>query len=105
MAASPAEAVNTIIELLGDIQRIRDEAVEQGTLDAQKAMKFADSIAKLTASLDKVGGIKHQVPTMYHMLEQLVRFIRLHYADLLTKDFLEAIRDFKNHLRRELASA
>lgn len=103
-AASPAEAVNTIIGLLGDIQRIRDEAIEDGKLDSQMAMKLADSIAKLTASLDKVGGIKHQVPTMYHMLEQLVRFVRMNYADLLTKDFLEAVRDFKNHLRRELAS-
>ena len=104
-AASPAEAVNTIIGLLGDIQRIRDEAIEDGKLDTQMAMKLADPIAKLTASLDKVGGIKHQVPTMYHMLEQFIRFVRMHYAELHNKALLDAILDFKNHLRRELAGS
>lgn len=65
--------------------------------------KDADALAKLQRSLEKITQPRHQVPVMYEMLESFVTFMQKQYPHLINKDLLNAVRDFKNELRKRLA--
>jgi len=66
--------------------------------------KTADALAKLQAAMNRISEPKYQLPTMYHMLTQLINFLAVNYPGLLTPEIKTALQDFKNHLRGELLS-
>lgn len=92
-ANSPARIAEDVRDL---IEELRTSGVDP--------VKKADSLAKLTASLTKLTRPEHQLPAMYHVLEELVKFTRRHYPDLFSKALLEMVRDFKNVLRQRVES-
>lgn len=68
--------------------------------------KTADQLVKLQVSMEKLTAPKYQVPVMFYMLEELLKYVRKHHHKFLkdNQNFLEIIRDFKNHLRAKLES-
>jgi hypothetical protein len=64
--------------------------------------KQADALAKTQKVLEKIVDKKFQVPMMYELLKKLIEFLKLHYSDQVTAELLNAIRHFKNELRKKL---
>jgi hypothetical protein len=92
-ANAPARIAEDVRELIEELRKAEVDPV-----------KKADSLAKLTSSLTKLTRPEHQLPAMYHVLEELVKFTRRHYPDLFSKALLEMVRDFKNVLRQRVES-
>lgn len=72
-------------------------------LNAKKfGTKQADALAKMHKALLQIGEPKHQVPIMYTLLTEFVTFLkRSEYQKLLTKEFLDAVRDFRTEIRKK----
>jgi hypothetical protein len=64
--------------------------------------KDADALAKLQSSLNKIVDRKFQIPVMFDMLENLVRFARNRHPKVCDDDFIIMIREFKNDLYARL---
>ena len=79
------------------LRRIRD-LFDEGLSNE----KTADALAKYQASLAKLTEPKFQLPTMYYMLTEMLKFFRLNYPKIVNKKFLSALQDFKNHLRKTI---
>jgi len=62
----------------------------------------ADKLVKLTKSLERLADPKYHIPIMYEFLTDLIDFLRQHFPDMVTDEFLAAMRDFKNLLRLRL---
>lgn len=90
---------NSPARIAADVQDLIEQLRADRGLDP---VKKADALAKLTASLTKLTRPEHQLPAMYHMLEELVKHVRRHYPALFSKELLEMVRDFKNVLRQRV---
>lgn len=66
--------------------------------------KNADQLVKLQSSLEKIARVDNQIPVMYHMLQDYILFSKRHYSGIVTDDFLESIRAYKNHIRSRLTN-
>ena len=66
--------------------------------------KSADQLAKLHSTLQKVLEPRYQIPTMYHMLSEMLKFFSAHYPQIVDKNFKFAVQDFKNHLRASITN-
>ena len=64
--------------------------------------RFADALYKMQMSLEKLTDPALQIPTMYHMLQDFVLFTQKHNKNLVSKDFIENVQAFKNHIRGRL---
>jgi len=64
--------------------------------------KLGDLLAKTQKSLEKLTDPVYQVPVMYQMLQDLILHAKKNYPDIVTEDFLECIRSFKNSIRSRL---
>lgn len=62
----------------------------------------ADAIAKLQKNLEKITDARYQVPVMYQLMTDFVSFTRQNYPKLITKEFTEAVRDFRTEIRKKL---
>ena len=86
--ASPASLVRDVAELLKEVKASTDAPG-----------KKADSYAKLAAALDRMARPEMQLPTMYHVLEEYLRYTKKQAPKMFDRDLVMHIRAFKNHLR------
>lgn len=87
-AASPASLIRDVAQLLQEVRDSKDTPA-----------KKADAISKLAAAVDKLSRPEMQLPAMYHVLEELLRYVKKHAPDLFGRPLVLLIRQFKNHLR------
>jgi len=64
--------------------------------------KSADALAKLQKTLEKIVDIRYQIPIMYQLLTDLVEFLQANHKKLISVQLIDAIRDFRNEIRRRL---
>ena len=81
--------------LLRDVAALIDDVRSSDAIPTKKA----DALSKLASVVDKLSRPEMQLPVMYHVLEELARFVKKHQPDLFDRDFLLLLRQFKNHLR------
>lgn len=62
----------------------------------------ADAIAKLQKNLEKITDARYQVPVMYQLMTDFVNHTRQNFPKLITKEFAEAVRDFRTEIRKKL---
>ena len=86
--ASPAGFLRDVAEL---VQQVKD--------GDDPAVKKADSYAKLAAAVEKLSRPEMQLPAMYHVLEEFVRWTKHAAPAAFDQAFLLRVRAFKNHLR------
>jgi hypothetical protein len=89
---SPKSLANKILQRINEI------------MNEDWTDKTADQLVKLQSSLEKLTSAKYQVPVMYYMLSEYVDYMRKYHKKMVSKKFLETIRDFKNYLRSRLES-
>lgn len=77
-------------------QRIYEELT-----DPNWSNKNSDSLAKLQVQFAKITDPARQIPVMYSFLTQLVQYMKKYHPDLVTKELLQAVTDFKNLKRNE----
>ncbi len=65
-------------------------------------VKEADALAKLRVALEKITDKRYQIPMMFELLTDLIKFLRKHYPELANEKFINAIRHFKNELKERL---
>lgn len=58
--------------------------------------KDADALSKLHKAMQDILDDKYQLPMMFQVLGDLIGFLKLHYGELVTEQFVNAIRHFKN---------
>ena len=56
----------------------------------------ADALAKYLNSLTKISSQKSQIPAMFSMLEEFLKFIQKTKPDLLTPGLIQISKDFKD---------
>lgn len=95
-------AANSPARLADDVRALIEDLRRDTSMDA---VKKADALSKLTASLTKLTRPEHQLPAMYHVLEELVRFVKREAPEFFTKPFLLVVRAFKDHLRARVEGA
>lgn len=87
----------------GQVQKILLRINKLLTEDISRfTTKDADAIAKLQKTMERIVDKKFQIPMMFELLTKLIEFLMKHYAEIVTHDFLNAIRHFKNELRERL---
>lgn len=64
--------------------------------------KFADAIYKLNSTMQRLVDKDFQVPMFYHFAEQFVKYCKEHHSEVVTQEFIDAVRAFKNHVRARL---
>jgi hypothetical protein len=84
------------VKILDNIQKLLNNE-NFGTKDA-------DALAKLQKSMQKITDPKYQIPVMYSMLTDQMKFFQKHYPQIVNKDLVDAIRHFKNELGKRLSS-
>jgi hypothetical protein len=62
----------------------------------------ADALAKTQKTLEKLVDKKFQIPMMFELLRLLVEFLKMHYPEFITPEFLNALRHFKNDKKKKL---
>jgi hypothetical protein len=62
----------------------------------------ADALAKTQKTLEKLVDKKFQIPMMYELLKNQIDFFKLHYPDILTPEYLNAVRHYKNETKKKL---
>lgn len=78
------------------------EEIERVIMRKELDEKKADALAKYVRVLKEVADPKHQVSAMYQVLGDLMAFLHENYPASLTPTLAEAIREFKNQLRKRL---
>lgn len=66
--------------------------------------KTSDALAKLQAQFLKIVNPARNIPVMYSFLEQFIDYLSKYHKNLLERELLDAIKDFKNIKRNELLS-
>jgi hypothetical protein len=69
--------------------------------DEVTGSKFADSLSKIQKSISEMMHPSNQVPVMFWVLEDYVRFCQKKYPSVVTEDLVQSLRDYKDHLRAE----
>ncbi|MBC8377186.1 MAG: hypothetical protein H8E26_14170 [FCB group bacterium] len=75
-------------KIMGKISELLDNEIKDNAT--------ADALAKYLNSLFKISSQKSQIPAMFSMLEEFLKFIRKNQPDLLTPALIKASRDFKD---------
>lgn len=99
---SRQDALNERYEKLSHGQ-IANKLYDQIEMALQRDDVSADKIIKLVKSIEKLTDPKYHIPTMYHFLTEMTQYFKDHHPELMTEQFLKAIRDFKNHLRSQIS--
>lgn len=68
--------------------------------DPNWSTKNSDSLRKMQRDFSEITDPGRQIPVMYSILTQLIDFLKKYHSDLLTKEFLQAVTEFKN-IKRE----
>jgi len=92
---SPKNLAKKILEKIGTIANMPPE---------QFTPIHADALAKLQSALAKVTDRRYQLPVMYQLLTDLVTYINDNFPELNTPDFVRAIREFKEWLKKDIES-
>lgn len=87
---------NQVQKILMRINKILSQDVSTFTT------KDADALAKLQKMMERIVDKKFQIPMMFELLTKEIEFLMRHYSELVTTDFLNAIRHFKNELKEKL---
>lgn len=69
---------------------------------SQFTPQHADALAKLQSSLAKISDVKYQLPMILQTLTDLIVYIREHYPKVITPEFLRAVKNFKDLLKKKL---
>lgn len=64
----------------------------------------ADRISKLMKNWTQATDPANRIPVLYEFLEEQIDFLKKYHKPLVTKDLLEALRDYKNYQRNKLTS-
>lgn len=87
------------------IMRILDAIVDKQIPGDYKGLsQLADALAKVNKSLEKVVDKDFQIPMLFEFLSKLVGFLNLHYKEILTPQLSNALKHFKNDLRKQFES-
>lgn len=86
---SPQQQAKKILEKINEILHNEDKW----------DVKHADALSKLQKTFEKIVDVKYQIPVMFQLLTDLLKYLKKYYPEFVTEDFLSAIRDFKNYLR------
>ena len=86
----------------GMANKILDKIWRMLNDDTINSVKLADALSKMQWSVSSLMSPKHQIPTMFKMLEDLVVFVKPHHPSVFVEEFKEAVLGFKNQLRGRL---
>ncbi len=64
--------------------------------------KLADALLKMQKIMSQLLDPDLQIPVMYKVLEDYVLYCKKHHTEMVTEDFLESLRGFKNHVRARI---
>lgn len=64
----------------------------------------ADRIAKLMKNWRQLTDPSNQIPVIYEMLEDQIEFFKKYHKEVVSKEYLEAMREFKNYQRKKLTA-
>lgn len=64
--------------------------------------KKADGLSKFKKAFEEMTDIDKQIPVMYHMLQDYILYCKTNYPNLVTEEFIESNRAYKNHIRARL---
>lgn len=64
----------------------------------------SDSLRKLQKDFREMTDPNRQIPVLYGFLEELIDYLNKYHGEIVNKEFLEAIREYKNHQRSKLTS-
>lgn len=91
--ASPANLSRRILDQIAKL-------LEQPSLDT----KQADALSKYQRAFKELIDPVYQVSMIYQALTDYLAFCRTHYPELVNRELIESIRDFKNEARRRLGT-
>jgi len=89
---SPQNMASKILEKLWSL--LNDPAIDPG--------KLPDALAKMQKGLKDLTDPKYQIPVMYQMLQDYILYCKKQHHELVTEEFLESVRAYKNHIRARL---
>lgn len=89
---SPTNMANKVLEKLWSM--LNDPNIETA--------KLPDALWKALKGMERLTGPELQIPVMYHMLQDLILFGKKTQPQLITEEFLELLRAYKNHIKGRL---
>jgi hypothetical protein len=99
---SPQSQASQLMDAVDSIIVMLTNKLKRGSTDAKEISTVADSLAKVNKTLEKIVDKKFQVPMLYEFLETFVNFLLLHYKTIITPEFINAVKHFKNETRKKL---
>lgn len=99
---SPQSQAQGLMDALDHIIIKLGAKLKTGDGNVKELSTMADSLSKVNKTLEKIVDKKFQIPMLYEFLENFISFLALHYKQLITPEFINAVKHFKNETRKKL---